>query len=68
MFRGVGVAAGHHVIVFRYQPAAVLWGGAASIVGWVVLVVMAMAVGTGVARPMAPRPLVSSKPGRNALR
>ncbi|HEU5088707.1 MAG TPA: YfhO family protein, partial [Roseiflexaceae bacterium] len=68
MFRGVGVAAGQHVIVFRYQPAPVLWGGSASIVGWVVLIMVAVAVGTGVVPSARPRPLFSSKPGRNMLR
>jgi hypothetical protein len=33
LFRGVAVPAGEHRIVFRYQPASVLWGSGLSVIG-----------------------------------
>lgn len=56
-FRAVGVPAGHHYIVMRYRPPAVLWGLAASALAWAALAVTASLRGgtappTGSGRPL----------------
>ncbi len=35
VMRGVWLPAGHHRLVYRYRPAALVWGAAVSLVAWI---------------------------------